>query len=106
MNVEMLRHALLDPLEEVHELLGRSRGSHSPITSLLFTSSAANSVVVPWRLTHGFYLRTPRMIAFATSPSAVASTISARHTASGCCGSRASLVTLAPTPTDVYQGFH
>ena len=49
--VEMLGRAAVDCLQEARMIsLARCRGRHSPMTSPVFTFSAANRVVVPLRL--------------------------------------------------------
>src|SRR5262245_35101941 len=51
MDVEVCLHAPIDALDEADELFGAMPAQwHSPLTRPVFTSSAANSVVVPLRL--------------------------------------------------------
>jgi hypothetical protein len=49
-HVEMLLHAAVDPFQEADELLGAMARLGTPMTRPLFTSRAANSVVVPMAL--------------------------------------------------------
>ncbi len=49
-NVEIGGHIGFDPIEEAAESVARWRGEHSPMTRPVATSSAANKLVVPWRL--------------------------------------------------------
>ena len=51
MHVAWPRDGTVDAAQALQELPGSvGRGRHSPITMPDFTSSAANNVVVPWRL--------------------------------------------------------
>ena len=48
-DVEVCRHGGVDRVQELAELDGAMAARISPMTLPVFTSSAANSVVVPWR---------------------------------------------------------
>ena len=50
MEIEVLFHAPVDALQELDELVGTMAGMAFAMTSPLFASRAANSVVVPLRL--------------------------------------------------------